>query len=122
MKPMMKKLSVLGAILLAGCVYDPYTGGYYPAGYYPPSYYAAAAAPPAGYTSSTPGTAAYAPPPAPYPYYPYSSPYFAPAFAYAPPIFGGVVIGSGWGWNRGCWNCGNRFAFHRNFNTFHGPD
>lgn len=112
----MKKLYLLSLMLLGGCVYDPYTGGYFPAGNYPPSYYGAAAAPQTGYaappvTGGYPESSGYAPPPY------YSSPYFAPAFAYAPPIFGGVVIGGGWGWNRGCWNCG----FHRNFNTFRGP-
>jgi hypothetical protein len=45
-----RALVVAGIALLTGCVYDPYTGGYYPAGNYPPGHaaYAAGAPPPGG--------------------------------------------------------------------------
>src|ERR1700748_2321369 len=68
---MKRVLTLVMALALGGCVYDPYTGGYYPtAPAYAPAY-----------------TAPYA-----YPYtgYPYAYPYpFYPGFT------GGVVIGGG---------------------------
>ena len=77
----------------AGCVYDPYAGGYYPAavGYAAPVY-----VPPM----------AYAPPPV----------VVAPP-VYAPPVYGyggpSVVIGGGWGWGRGWgWNRGWGGVWH----------
>ena len=78
----MKRMLLLVAILVvAGCVYDPYAGGYYPAA---AAYAAPAYAPPM----------AYAPPPV----------VVAPP-VYAPPVYGyggpSVVIGGGWGWGRG---------------------
>jgi hypothetical protein len=50
----------------------------------------------------------YAPPPAyayaPYPYYPYR--YYAPGYAYYPPVVGSINLGFGRGWGWGGWGRG----------------
>ena len=83
---MKRILLLVTTLVVSGCVYDPYAGGYYPAA----AYAAPAYVPPM----------AYAPPPV----------VVAPP-VYAPPVYGyggpSVVIGGGWGWGRGWgWNRG----------------
>jgi hypothetical protein len=70
----MQRILVIGAaLLLGGCVYNPYTGLWQPAGYY--GYY--------GY-----GYRPYYPPPYSSPYYGYYGSQYDPQYSYSPPSSG----------------------------------